>query len=58
MPVGPPTGLRVMPRFAAVAAIASRVLSGHASDHGLCAVCGQAWPGELVVLAGQNLSAL
>ena len=36
--------------------LAATVLSEHQSDHGLCAICGCAWPCERAVLAAQNLA--
>lgn len=35
--------------------LATAVLGDHQDDHGLCAVCGCAWPCERVVLAEHNL---
>lgn len=38
--------------------LAVAVLTEHTDAAGLCAVCGCAWPCELVVLADHNLAAL
>lgn len=36
--------------------LATMVLNEHAKDHGLCVICGCAWPCERTVLAAQNLA--
>lgn len=36
--------------------LATHVLNEHANDHGLCAVCGCAFPCERAVLAEHNLA--
>jgi hypothetical protein len=41
---------------AALHLLASEVLNEHRSDHGLCAVCGCAFPCERAVLAEHNLA--
>ena len=38
--------------------LAIAVMNDHADDHGLCAICGYAWPCERVVLAAQNLAVI
>lgn len=38
--------------------IASQVLNEHVNDHGLCAVCGSAFPCGRAVLAEHNLASL
>jgi hypothetical protein len=36
--------------------LAIMVLNEHENDHGLCVICGCAWPCERGVLAAQNLA--
>lgn len=36
--------------------LASQVINEHTNDHGLCAVCGCAFPCERAVLAEHNLA--
>ncbi len=43
------------PEFEALRALATRVINQHVDDHGLCAVCGCAFPCERAVLAEHNL---
>jgi len=38
--------------------LATVVLNEHRHDHGLCVVCGSAWPCERVQLAEHNLAVL
>lgn len=41
--------------IAELARLATIVMNEHRDDHGLCTVCGSAWPCERVVLAEHNL---
>jgi hypothetical protein len=36
--------------------LATAVMHEHHDDHGLCVICGSAWPCERVVLADHNLA--
>ncbi len=36
--------------------LATRTINEHRDDHGLCLICGSAWPCEFVVLADHNLA--
>jgi hypothetical protein len=42
--------------FDALIRLATKVLNEHTDDHGLCAVCGCAFPCSLAVLAEHNLA--
>jgi hypothetical protein len=49
------TSVRVEQDFAQLHQLAAMVLGEHQNDHGLCIVCGCAWPCERVVVAEHNL---
>lgn len=42
--------------FERISSLATVVFNEHTDNSGLCAVCGSAWPCELVVLADHNLA--
>jgi len=46
------------PELELLSRTASAVLNEHLNDHGLCAVCGSAWPCERAQLAEHNLAVL
>jgi len=55
---GPAGREYLIAKLEALRALATRVINQHVDDHGLCAVCGSAFPCELAVLAEHNLDLL
>jgi hypothetical protein len=49
---------RFPPELTQLLKLATTVIGEHVNDHGLCAVCGSAWPCERAVLAEHNLAVL
>jgi hypothetical protein len=53
-PATTPTAQELPAGLSALSLLAVRVLDAHTDAAGLCAVCGAAWPCELVLLADHN----
>jgi hypothetical protein len=45
---------RASTTLAQLSALATKVLNEHTHDHGLCAICGSAWPCKRVKVAAHN----
>jgi hypothetical protein len=48
---------RFPPEVRQLLSTATRIIDEHVSEHGLCVICGSAWPCERAVVAEHNLAA-